>query len=167
MAELRLRAWPLLLVAVSVQLGLGWAPAPLRWALVLLCCASVTAWLLANLAQHSGMRVALALMLVGILANTVVIGANRGMPVASQALVASGRSARTDLAHGYLYKHVAMTPRSQLTWLGDRLPIPVIEEVLSPGDIAMLIGLAGIAFAATKPQRIGDLVGLPAVPAGS
>lgn len=152
-AELRLRGWALLLLAVAVQLGLGWAPSPLRWALVMVCCVSVAGWLVANLA-HPGMRVALGLVLLGILANTVVIGANEGMPVSARALVVSGRSAQTDVAAGYLYKHTAMTARTELAWLGDGLPIPIIEEVLSPGDVLMLVGIAGVAYAATRPRRL-------------
>ena len=151
-ADLRLRAWPLLVAAVAIQLGLGWAPTPLRWALVVACCAAVVGWLLANLAQV-GMRAPLALLLIGILANVVVIGANQGMPVSTSALVAAGRSAQTDVAHGYLYKHTAMTPATSLAFLGDRVPVPGIEEVLSAGDLVMLVGLAGIAFAATRPRR--------------
>jgi hypothetical protein len=151
-AELRLRAWPLLVVAVGIQVVLGWAPTPLRWALVLACCAAVAGWLVANLAK-AGMRAALAVLLVGIVANVVVIGANRGMPVSTAALVAAGRSVHTDLAHGFLYKHTAMTPATSLPWLGDRLPIPGIEEVLSFGDVLMLSGLAGISYAATRPRR--------------
>lgn len=151
--NLHLRWWPLLVIAVGIQLSLGWLPTPARWFLVLVCCALALTWTYANV-ETFGTRSGLALLLGGILANTAVIAANRGMPVDVHALVLSGRSAHTDLASGYLFKHTQMNAHTSLSWLGDRLPIPVLEEVLSFGDVLMLGGLATIAYRSTRPRPL-------------
>ena len=148
--HLRLRRWPLLVAAVAIQLSLGWLPTATRWILVLICCGLVLAWTLENFGVL-GTKVGLALLLAGILANTVVIAANRGMPVDVHALVISGRSAHTNLANGFLFKHATMTPHTSLSWLADRIPIPLLEEVVSFGDLLMLGGLAIIFYRATLP----------------
>lgn len=150
---MRLRRWPLLVVAVGIQLSLGWLPAPARWLLVLVCCALAAAWLYVNVGAF-GTNVGLALLFGGILANTIVIAANQGMPVDVHALVLSGRAAHTDLANGYLFKHTRMNAHTSLAWLGDRLPLPVLKEVLSFGDLLMLGGLATIAYRATRPHPL-------------
>ena len=149
--HLRFRRWPLLVAAVAAQLSLGWLPTATRWELVLICCALVLAWTVENFGVL-GTKVGLALLLAGILANTIVIAANRGMPVDVHALVMSGRSAHTNLANGFLFKHTTMTSHTSLTWLGERIPIPLLEEVVSFGDLLMLGGLATIFYRATRPR---------------
>jgi len=149
--HLRLRRWPLLVAAVAAQLSLGWLPTATRWVLVLICCGLVLAWTVENFGVL-GTKLGLALLLAGILANAIVIAANRGMPVDVHALVISGRSAHTNLANGFLFKHTTMTPHTSLSWLADRIPIPLLEEVVSFGDLLMLGGLATIFYRATRPR---------------
>ncbi len=151
--DVQLRWWSLLIVAIGIQLSLGWLPTPTRWALVLLCCGFVLAWISANF-RVLGTRFGLGLLFGGILANTIVIAANKGMPVDIHALVISGRAASTNVAHGFLFKHTTMTSHTTLSWLADRLPIPVIKEVMSFGDVLMLIGLGAIVCRITQPRPL-------------
>ncbi len=155
-ADLQLRWWSLLVVAIGIQLSLGWLPTATRWTLVLLCCGLVLTWTHANF-RVLGTKLGLTLLLGGIFANTVVIAANKGMPVDMHALVISGRSAATNVARGFLFKHTTMTSHTSLSWLADRLPVPVLREVMSFGDVLMLIGLGIIVYRLTQPRPIRPL----------
>jgi len=151
--DVQLRWWSLLVAAIGIQLSLGWLPVAARWTLVLLCCGLVLAWTYANFGAL-GTKFGLAFLLAGILANTIVIAANKGMPVDVHALVISGRAASTNVAHGFLFKHTTMTSHTSLSWLADRLPIPVLKEVMSFGDVLMLIGLGTIVYKITQPRPL-------------
>jgi Family of unknown function (DUF5317) len=153
LVDVRLRWWSLLVAAIGIQLSLGWLPTATRWALVLVCCGLVVAWTYVNFGAL-GTKFGLAFLLAGILANTIVIAANKGMPVDIHALVISGRSASTNVARGFLFKHTTMTSHTSLSWLADRLPIPVLAQVMSFGDVLMLIGLGAIVYRLTQPRPL-------------
>lgn len=101
-------------------------------------------------------RVALALVLVGWVSNTVVIAANHGMPVSATAIEKAGGSSQIDIKRlGVMYKHVPTTSRTVLRPLSDVIATPIAEAVpplprlgsavVSPGDLVLLVGIALLA----------------------
>jgi hypothetical protein len=85
-------------------------------------------------------HVASALLSAGALLNLVVIAANGGMPVDRAALEAVGRPS-VDITAGFLYKHIPMDGGTRLSWLGDRIPVPVQRNVISIGDVLMALAI--------------------------
>ena len=83
---------------------------------------------------------------LGSLANTVVMVANRGMPIDPGALATSGKPAPTDGLH------VVLGPDTRLPFLADVLLVPVINNIYSVGDVALAIGGFWMAFRLLKPR---------------
>jgi hypothetical protein len=86
----------------------------------------------------------IALAALGLVLNVVVIGANGAMPVDADAADSAGIERSLDEAG---LKHERMTTHTTLPWLGDVLPMRVLEEVLSLGDILLALGLAYLIHA--------------------
>lgn len=99
-----------------------------------------------------------ALILVGLLLNFVVITVNEGMPVARQAVVASGQAdTLSELRELDSPKHHLERPDDRLMALGDVIPVgPPIRQVVSVGDLAVLLGVAWFLIAAVRrgPERV-------------
>ena len=139
LGEAAFRLWPLLVLGVVVQgaaafTGEGAVP------VILLSYALLIAFCAANL-THAGMGV----VLVGIVLNLVVIAVNGGMPVRQDAIVAAGIASHEevrDLEFGA--KRHLETDEDRLTFLADIVPVPVAEEVLSFGDLAMAVGVSAV-----------------------
>ena len=95
------------------------------------------------------------LILVGLALNALVIGANRGMPVTRQALVASGQSATLrDLVADGGAKHHLADDGTVLEPLADTIAIPPpIAQAISVGDICVQIGAAWFVIGA-MPRRV-------------
>ncbi|HEU4356797.1 MAG TPA: DUF5317 domain-containing protein [Actinomycetota bacterium] len=97
------------------------------------------------------------LILAGLLLNFVVITVNEGMPVSREAVVASGQAATlSELRELDSPKHHLERPDDRLTALGDVIPVgPPIRQVVSVGDIAVLLGVAWFLIAALRrgPDR--------------
>jgi hypothetical protein len=85
-------------------------------------------------------HLASVLLGLGVGLNVAVISLNGGMPVDSAALARVGRG-DTDVTRGFLYKHVAMTGTTSLSWLGDRIPVPIQRNVISVGDVLMGVAI--------------------------
>ena len=147
----RLR-WPALtLVAVALY----WAPnllgASSSAAVVLILCsyAALLAFALANL-RLTGMTV----VALGLGLNALVIAANDGMPVDPGAVVSTGL-ARPDeleaieLGAGRQWQE----PDDRLAVLGDVVPVAVLDEVVSFGDLVLAAGLANVGFRLLRPAR--------------
>lgn len=145
----RFRAWPLLLLGVVAEALLGPLPAWARGLMAAAACAAVVAWCVANRGQGRGRATAQALLGLGVTLNAAVIALNAGMPVSRSALVQAGFARHMDVAKDDFYKHVAMTSNTRLAFLGDIFPVHVLHTVVSPGDLVMLLGIAGIAWSAT------------------
>ena len=148
LGEAAFRLWPLLVLGVVVQgaaafTGEGAVPVILvSYVLLIAFCA-------ANL-THAGMGV----VLVGITLNLVVIAVNGGMPVCEEAIVAAGIATHDevpDLEFG-AKRHLETTD-DRLTFLGDIVPVPVAEEVLSFGDLAMAVGVAAVLANLLRPRQ--------------
>jgi hypothetical protein len=85
-------------------------------------------------------HVASVLLGIGVGLNVAVVAANGGMPVDSGALARVGRR-DVDVTRGFLYKHVPMTGNTRLSWLGDRIPVPIQRNVISVGDVLMAVAI--------------------------
>lgn len=85
-------------------------------------------------------HIASVLLAIGVGMNVAVIAANGGMPVDSDALARVDRG-DIDVTRGFLYKHVPMTSDTRLSWLGDRIPVPIQRNVISVGDVLMAVAI--------------------------
>lgn len=148
LGEATFRVWPLLILGVVVQgaaafTSEGAVPLILTsYGILLLFCA-------ANL-QHAGMGV----VFVGIAMNLAVIAANGGMPVRAEAIVAAGIVEFEEIPQlEFGSKRHLETPDDRLTVLGDIIPVPVAEEVLSFGDLAMAVGVADVLVHLLRRRR--------------
>ena len=147
----RLR-WPTLtLVAVALY----WAPSLLgaassvAVALILCSYAALLAFALANL-RLTGM----AVVALGLGLNALVIAANDGMPVDPRAVVSTGLARPDDLEAIELGAgRQWQEPDDRLAVLGDVVPVAVLDEVVSFGDLVLAAGLANVGFRLLRPTR--------------
>jgi hypothetical protein len=100
-----------------------------------------------------------ALILIGLALNTVVIAANRGMPVSREALVASGQgsTAKELTADTDGQKHFLANDGTVLLPLGDVIAIPEpIGQAVSIGDIFVHAGIAWFIVMAVRKPRTAE-----------
>jgi hypothetical protein len=82
------------------------------------------------------------LILIGLVMNMVVIGANQGMPV-SEAAIRADVGSEVILTRGDDPKHHLMTDDDVLTWFADVIRVPPpIRAILSVGDVLLYSGVA-------------------------
>ena len=157
LAELRLRWLPLLGIALALRLGVfvlrpDVARVPVGWVFVL-AYLFIFAWLWRNWTVP-GLQIAS----VGIAANTLAVVLNGGhMPVWGAAFTAAGLS--VDAIAGDPFHHLllsdsvsAFVARGGL--FGDVIPIPLplIRDVVSLGDILLALGIFwAIVYSMTRP----------------
>lgn len=134
----RIASLPLLALAV----GIGFAtdqfdlPQPGWWAFAGLVAALI--FTIRNL-----MIVGMAVIGVGIIVNLVPIVLNGATPVRAEALVEAGLVETGDLDRVVVSGARAIADEdTRLGWLGDTIPIAVADQVVSFGDLIMLIGVA-------------------------
>lgn len=143
LADIELRAWWLLFLALVLQVATRWLPDS-GWAeeagvaMVLLSFLLLMVMVLLNRSKP-GMWIAG----LGVLMNFIVIALNGGMPVlAGAAEVASGFTVSNPDLSG-TFKHVPLDETSRLTFFADVIPLRLagIGEVISLGDIFLALGL--------------------------
>jgi Family of unknown function (DUF5317) len=147
---LRVRWTPAALVGLALQL----APAPGRvWPFVLLIVSFVllTAFAVVNV----GARVpGFVLILIGVLLNFTVIAVNQGMPVSRSALVASHQEETLPiLEHRAGAKHHLAGPGDDLLFLGDVIPLPPLDQVVSAGDVLAYGGVVWLIVTGMRRRR--------------
>jgi hypothetical protein len=148
LAEASFRLWPLLILGIVVQ-GAAAFTADGAVPLILASYALLLAFTAVNLV-HAGMGV----VFVGIALNLVVIGVNGGMPVRAEAIVAAGIVEHEQIPSlEFGSKRHLETDDDRLTVLGDIIPVPVAEEVLSFGDLAMSVGVAAVLVNLLRRRR--------------
>lgn len=154
--DIRLRLWWLLPLGFAMQAVTEFFPSGASWSHpvgVGLVLASYGP-LLALAALNRDMP-GMWLVGVGVLMNFTVIAANSGMPVLTEAaLVAGGFNDSVTLVTDF--KHVVMGPTSNLTFLGDVIPLRIFGQgqVISLGDVFLAVGLARfLEFQLRKPVR--------------
>jgi MFS family permease len=163
--DVRLRWWPVLLVAAGARFGLdaalaaGGVPDAVRMWLVLVAYVLLTTMLLANRSLPG-----LTAAAIGTVANGIAIVVNGGwMPVWQPSLAAAGFDPTT--VHSNF--HVLLTGPMDAGFfvhggpLADVIPIPIplIQSVVSGGDLLLGAGLAFFVFAAVV--RAPVLVSVP------
>lgn len=91
---------------------------------------------------------------VGLLLNLVAVVVNNGMPVRGGALVAAGVLEHDDLRSAALAgpRHLESS-RDRLGVLGDVLPVRATREVLSFGDLIILLGTADAVRELARRRR--------------
>jgi hypothetical protein len=160
LSDLKPRYAPLALIGLLLQL----VNPPGSWPLVMLLLSFVllTAFTVANI-RIAGFPVILA----GVAMNFAVIAVNGGMPVAHEAIVASGQEATLGpLIEQRGVKHHLAGPADRLEFLGDVIAIPApVGQVISIGDIFTYGGMT-IVIAASMRRRVRGprLAPLPEVP---
>jgi hypothetical protein len=148
LSELRPRYAPLALIGLLLQL----VNPPGNWPLAMLLVSFVllTAFAVANI------RIAgFALILVGVAMNFTVISANGGMPVARDAVIASGQAGTLGpLTEQRGVKHHLAGPDDRLLFLGDVIAMPrPVGQVISIGDVFTYGGVT-IVIAAAMRRRV-------------
>ena len=142
--------WALLPVGVVLQTLPELVDIPGGFALVVLSYACLLAFVVTNL-RHVGMSV----VLVGLALNALVIAVNAGMPVRGEAIVATGVVDADDLANVDLgAKRHLETDGDRLRFLGDIIPVPVLDEVVSFGDMILAFGAADVVARLLRPRRV-------------
>jgi hypothetical protein len=110
--------------------------------------------LLVIFAAHNRHLVGMGVIAIGLLANLVAVLANDGMPVRPGALVAAGIADRSELATVDVRapRHLEGAG-DRLAILGDVLPIPGAQLVVSFGDLIVAAGLADVVGQLTRRRR--------------
>jgi hypothetical protein len=83
---------------------------------------------------------------LGVALNLLVIVVNGAMPVSA---VAARQAGIETVPSPVALKHERMTDATALPWLGDIVPLPVVGEVLSIGDVLLAGGIARLVYART------------------
>jgi len=156
-SRLRVRWWPLALIALGVQVPL-YSPPFDSWPVVVAFGSALgvitTALILALLVRNAtgSARLACLLAALGVALNLTVMVANGGrmprfQPVAPR-LSADGQVRVSNTA--------PVVADTRLAWLGDSIDQPAwlpLANVVSPGDLLLSLGAAWWVFAATRPAR--------------
>lgn len=149
LAEASFELVPILLLGLGLQLALDLGVVPeSRWhdagfGLLVASLVLVVAFCVRNL-NHRGMGV----VLVGVVANTMAIVVNQGMPVdVPSAWLEDGTYVET-------VKHHAQTPDDTLIVITDIIVIPKpFETVISFGDLVVAVGMVVVVFHASRKPR--------------
>ena len=156
--QLRL-AWLLAVCAVlQVVAEVFDVPQTIGLVMVLASYAGLSAFALSNIGL-----VGMPVVLVGLLANLLVISLNAGMPVRESSILAAHASTREQVhAIDFGAKRHLATDADRLVVLGDILPVRPTREVLSFGDLILAFGVADVIFRLLRPvearRRRGDVI---------
>jgi hypothetical protein len=150
LASTRFRFLWLLWLGFGIQIGAQiWSPEWLTdgWELTVLLVSNglVAAFLITNLRLPG-----VALAGAGLVLNVLVIGLNGAMPVDEDASKSAGIGRSLEQAG---LKHERLDSDTLLPWLGDVLPIAVLREVLSIGDVLLASGIAYLVYARMTQRR--------------
>ena len=137
LTEIRLRVWWLLFLGLGMQIVANQLPDGADELAVGLILGSYLPLLLVVALNRSepGMWIAA----IGILMNFTVIAANGGMPVSGEAAVLAGAESPELILDA---KHGQLDTDSRLVFLADVIPVPVLRQVISLGDVFLALGLA-------------------------
>lgn len=162
LSELKPRYAPLAFAGLLLQL----VNPPGSWPLVLLILSFVllTAFALVNIRI-----VGFAAILAGVVLNFTVIAINGGMPVAREAIIASGQEGTlAPLLERPGVKHHLAGPDDRMLFLGDVIAVPApVSQVISVGDLftygGMAVVIAGAMRRRPSPSRLSALAEAPRV----
>src|SRR5690606_37241575 len=96
----------------------------------------------------------MSVLAIGVLANLVPTFVNNGLPVRPEALVVAGIVEPDELDRVEQRGARRLEePTQQLRFLGDVIPLPETSQVLSFGDLIVLVGLADVTANLTRMRR--------------
>jgi hypothetical protein len=118
-----------------------------------------------NLSPHRWrVRVGFGVLALGFTLNTLVIVVNGGMPFSARAARWAGFPERMIAETGIRYQQTSAGTR--LAPLGDVLPVPLLQKVVSVGDVLMFVGIFWLLVALTRTgDGSGDSFGAGSQPA--
>jgi hypothetical protein len=142
LSEVKLRAWPLLVLGFGMQVAADRIPTDRSWshdaAVTLVILSFIPLITIAWLNRHEA---GMWLVGLGVFMNFTVIAVNGGMPVLPEAAsLGLGRDI-TAVDFDALSKHVLLDEGTRLAFLGDVIPVRVLRNVISLGDVFLAIGL--------------------------
>ena len=149
LAQTRLRHPWLLAVALACSVAVDFVdpPAPMFWAVLGLIAGLVFAG--TNL-----LVVGMAVIGVGIALNLIPVMVNGSMPVRGDALVDAEIVAAEDLDRVELRGARELADQTtSLEILGDVIPVPSLGQVMSFGDLIVLVGLADVVHNLMRQRR--------------
>jgi hypothetical protein len=160
LAGLRIRWAPLAIVGLAMQM----VNPPGRWPLAMLLGSFI---LLSIFAVANIQTPGFGLIAIGVAMNFLVIGSNGGMPVSTQALVASGQADTvadlTNDADSYVKHHLA-DDGDVVLFLGDVIALPPpVAQAISLGDVFTYGGVAVVIVSGMRRRRPDEI---PVVHAG-
>jgi hypothetical protein len=164
LGRLHIRWQPVALIGLALQFA-PWPGTFLPLLFLYLSFALLVAFAILNI------RIAgFPLILLGILANFLVIGVNHGMPVSRHALESSDQAdTLTVLIEDGGAKHHLESPDDRLRFLGDVIPVAQIQQAVSVGDVLSYAGVMWLIVAGMRkgaPGRRDRKVPVPADPEG-
>jgi Family of unknown function (DUF5317) len=141
LAGLPIHGWPLLVLAGLAQVGGALAARAGSGGGQALGAVAATALVVGFLGVNRALQ-GVPLVALGLLLNAFVIVANGAMPVSAEAARRAGVDVGP-IAAGLDAGHVLLDSATELPALADRipLPLPVVPEVLSVGDVLVAAGL--------------------------
>ena len=96
---------------------------------------------------RGSLRIGLAVLCLGWVLNATPFIANGGMPLSLWAYARSGIRESPTPSRGGFFKIIIATSASKLKFLGDVIPVNVIREVVSLGDLTLGLGVGIIIVA--------------------
>ena len=149
------RAKALLVIGVAVPALADRFTREVAVPLVVIGLAALFAFAIVNVSM-----IGMSVMAIGILANLMATFLNGGLPVSRHALVAAGLTSRDEVDRVELSGARRLeAPTHRLRFLGDIIPFDETGQVLSFGDLVILIGLADITANLTLRKRKGTAAG--------
>ena len=153
----RLRALPLALVAVVLQVLLG-LPLPRPGTrLPVLGALLVASLLLLAVTWANRSLPGMVLVAFGILANLLVVVSNGGMPISPTAMQRAGIAATRPTLRQLGPKYVPEETDTRLAVLDARLAVPALRTVVSAGDVVAYAGLLLLVQGLMVPGARGRL----------
>lgn len=151
LGERRFRGAALLAAGLVVQFASGWLGEDRTVALVI-----VSYLLLLAFAGANVHLVGMGVVLIGLAMNFVTIAWNGGMPVRREAVVAAGIADWDEVEQLEMHqKRHLERPDDDLMVISDIIPVPVLREVLSFGDIVMSVGVVDVLVHLLQPLPMG------------
>jgi hypothetical protein len=90
------------------------------------------------------------LTIAGVGLNLAVILLNGAMPVSTDGAQTAGLEPPEN---GFALKHERLSDDTSLEWLGDVIPVPVVGEVWSAGDVVIALGIGRLVYVRMRPLK--------------